>query len=33
MGREYMKTQTYEAQAWRWAEAWETAYKIQKGLA
>lgn len=33
MGREYMRTQTYEAQAWRWAEAWETAYKIQKGLA
>lgn len=32
MGREYMKGQTYEANAWRWAEAWETAYKIQKGL-
>ena len=33
MGREYMRNQTYEAQAWRWAEAWETAYKIQKSLA
>jgi hypothetical protein len=32
-GREYMATQTYEANAWRWAEAWETAYKITKGLA
>jgi len=31
-GREYMKTQTYEANAWRWAEAWDTAHKIQKGL-
>lgn len=31
-GREYMKTQTYEANAWRWAEAWEEAYKIQKRL-
>lgn len=30
MGKEYMKEQTYEAQAWRWMEAWETAYKIQK---
>ena len=32
-GRGYMKTQTYEANTWRWAEAWERAYKIQKGLA
>lgn len=32
-GREYMKSQTYEANAWRWAEAWETAFKIQRGLA
>lgn len=32
MGHEYMRTQTYEAQAWRWAEAWELAYKIQRGL-
>lgn len=31
-GREYMQDQTYEQQAWRWAEAWETAYKIQRGL-
>lgn len=30
-GREYMRDQTYEANAWRWAEAWDTAYKIQKG--
>jgi hypothetical protein len=38
-GREYMKSQTYEANAWRWATAWTEAYeiqqrahKIQKGL-
>jgi glycosyltransferase involved in cell wall biosynthesis len=30
-GREYMKDQTYEDQAWRWAEAWERAVEIQKG--
>lgn len=30
-GREYMKTQTYQANAWRWLEAWETALKIQRG--
>lgn len=29
-GRAYMKDQTYEAQAWRWMEAWELAYKIEK---
>jgi hypothetical protein len=32
MGREYMKDQTYEANAWRWAEAWERAYKVQRGV-
>jgi hypothetical protein len=31
MGSEYMKDQTYQAQAWRWLEAWETALKIQRG--
>lgn len=31
MGRQYMKDQTFQAQAWRWAEAWETALKIQRG--
>lgn len=31
-GRAYMANQTYEQQAWRWMEAWETAYKIQKGI-
>jgi hypothetical protein len=31
MGREYMRDQTYQAQAWRWLEAWETALKIQRG--
>lgn len=30
-GRAYMETQTYEAQAWRWWSAWETALKIQRG--
>lgn len=30
-GREYMKTQTYQANAWRWMEAWEQALKIQRG--
>lgn len=30
MGREFMKDQTYEAQAWRWATAWEEAVKIQR---
>ena len=31
-GRDYMRTQTYERQAWRWWEAWETALKIQRGI-
>ena len=30
-GREYMATQTYEANAWRWLEAWERAVEIQRG--
>lgn len=30
-GRSYMQDQTYEAQAWRWWEAWEHALKIQRG--
>lgn len=30
-GRKYMETQTYEANAWRWAEAWEKAYKTERG--
>lgn len=31
-GREYMINQTYEANAWRWAETWERAYMMQKGV-
>lgn len=31
MGRDYMQTQTYEANAWRWWEAWEHALKLQRG--
>lgn len=31
MGKEFMKDQTYQAQAWRWAEAWEAALKVQRG--
>jgi hypothetical protein len=31
MGREYMKDQTYQAQAWRWLEAWTRALEIQRG--
>jgi glycosyltransferase involved in cell wall biosynthesis len=30
-GREYMKDQTYQAQAWRWMEAWTKALEIQRG--
>ena len=30
-GREYMADQTYQAQIWRWAEAWTRAVEIQKG--
>lgn len=30
-GKEYMATQTYEAHAWRWAEAWQRAVEIQHG--
>jgi len=30
-GKAYMQTQTYEANAWRWAEAWEHAYKMERG--
>lgn len=31
MGRAYMQDQTYEANAWRWAEAWTDAVKLQRG--
>lgn len=31
-GREYMINQTYEKNSWRWLEAWERAYMIQKGV-
>ena len=31
MGREFMKKHTYQAQAWRWAEAWATALEIERG--
>lgn len=29
-GKEWMRAQTYQAQAWRWAEAWQTAYDIER---
>ncbi len=29
-GRQYMFTQTYEMNAWRWAEAWQRAYDIER---
>lgn len=29
-GKEYMADQTYQAQAWRWAAAWEKAYQIER---
>lgn len=31
MGKEYMQSQTYEANAYRWAEAWTEAVRIQRG--
>jgi hypothetical protein len=31
MGREYMQDQTYQANAWRWWEAWTKALEIQRG--
>lgn len=31
MGRQYMETQTIQANAWRWLEAWETALKMERG--
>jgi glycosyltransferase involved in cell wall biosynthesis len=30
-GREWMQTQTIEANSWRWLEAWTRAYEIQQG--
>lgn len=30
-GREYMKTQTYQANAWRWWEAWTKALEVERG--
>lgn len=30
-GREYMKTHTYQANAWRWWEAWTRALEIERG--
>jgi glycosyl transferase family 1 len=30
-GREYMVTQTYQQNAWRWAEAWTKALEIERG--
>lgn len=30
-GREYMVTQTYQTNAWRWAEAWTKALEIERG--
>jgi glycosyltransferase involved in cell wall biosynthesis len=31
-GRTYMQGQTYQANAWRWAQAWQRAYDIQRGV-
>jgi len=31
MGKEYMRGQTYQANAWRWGEAWDRAYQIERG--
>lgn len=31
MGKEYMKDQTYQANAWRWLEAWERAMELERG--
>jgi hypothetical protein len=31
-GTEFMRDQTYQANSWRWAEAWEHAVKLQRGL-
>lgn len=30
-GKEFMVDQTYQAQAWRWAEAWQRALEIERG--
>jgi len=30
-GTQFMRDQTYQAQAWRWAEAWTRAVEIQRG--
>ncbi len=30
-GREWMKDQTYQANAWRWMEAWERALEVERG--
>jgi len=30
-GRAYMQDQTYEANAWRWLEAWTRAYETERG--
>lgn len=30
-GKAWMSDQTYQAQAWRWAEAWERALEIERG--
>lgn len=30
-GKDFMADQTYESQAWRWAEAWEQAYRMERG--
>ena len=33
LGREYVRAEcTIEGQAWRWAEAWSDAVRIQQGL-
>ena len=32
-GREFMRTQTIEANAWRWWDAWTKAYELEQELA
>lgn len=32
-GREWMRDQTYQQQAWRWMSAWETAWRIEHPVA
>lgn len=31
MGKDFMQDQTYQANGWRWAEAWTKAYEMERG--